>query len=149
MAGLLPLPSLAKPVAPVLILHRPTETVRAMPGMPQPSGLTLLGESVCPYCGVGCRLQMEGTPGQVLRVRAVRSAPANLGTPCAKGAQLGPTTDTHDRLKHPLLRLNRTDRLHEVGWDSAVAHVAERLRSIVRAHGPESVAFYGSGQLDS
>lgn len=92
---------------------------------------------------------MEGVPGPVLRVRGVSNAPANLGNLCAKGAQLGPTIDTPDRLKHPLLRLNRSDRLHDVGWDSAVAHVAERLRSIVQAHGPESVAFYGSGQLDS
>ena len=38
-----------------------------------------LGESICPYCGVGCRLAFEREPGQPMRVRGVESAPANLG----------------------------------------------------------------------
>src|SRR5690242_7434835 len=60
--------------------------------------VTELGESVCPYCGVGCRLRFEGTPEQITRVRGVEQAPANLGRLCAKGAQLGPTVHTADRL---------------------------------------------------
>src|SRR5262249_37435375 len=111
--------------------------------------LELLGESVCPYCGVGCRLRFEGQGNQVLRVRGVESAAANLGGICAKGAQLGPTVETEDRLRHPQLRSRRHNEFHPVDWDTALSHVAERLTDILRTHGPEAIAFYGSGQLDT
>ncbi len=111
--------------------------------------LQALGESVCPYCGVGCRLRFEGEPGPSMRVRGVETAAANLGRICAKGAQLGPTIATTDRLARPQLRLNRQGNFRAVDWDTALAYVAECFTSILHAHGPEAVAFYGSGQLDT
>jgi assimilatory nitrate reductase catalytic subunit len=111
--------------------------------------VTELGESVCPYCGVGCRLRFEGTPGQITRVRGVERAPANLGRLCAKGAQLGPTVHTADRLTRPQFRLSRHDAFPATDWDDALRYVAEIFTNIVHAHGPEAVAFHGSGQLDT
>jgi ferredoxin-nitrate reductase len=111
--------------------------------------LEVLGESICPYCGVGCRLRFEGRDRQVLRVRGVESAAANLGGICAKGAQLGPTIHTADRLTHPHLRLGRRDDFRRVDWDTALIYVREIFVNILRTHGPEAVAFYGSGQLDT
>lgn len=113
------------------------------------SDLQLLGESVCPYCGVGCRLRFEGHTGQVTKVRGVETAPANLGRICAKGAQLGPTIHTPDRLAHPQFRLSRHDAFKAINWPMALAYVGECLTNILYTHGPESVAFYGSGQLDT
>jgi assimilatory nitrate reductase catalytic subunit len=109
----------------------------------------VLGESVCPYCGVGCRLRLEGSHGQVTRIRGVESAPANRGRICAKGAQLGPTIATPDRLAHPQFRLSRHDSFRHTDWDTALRYVAEIFTNILHAHGPEAVAFYGSGQLDT
>jgi ferredoxin-nitrate reductase len=111
--------------------------------------VALLGESVCPYCGVGCRLRFEGTGKQITRVRGVETAPANLGGICAKGAQLGPTVDTPDRLTRPQIRLSRHDPFRPAGWDEALRYLAECFTNILHAHGPEAVAFYGSGQLDT
>jgi len=111
--------------------------------------LALLGESVCPYCGVGCRLRVEGLDGQITRVRGVEAAPANLGRVCAKGALLGPTVDTPDRVRFPLLRQPRADVFQRASWDESLDFVADRFRQIIDRHGPDAVAFYGSGQLDS
>ncbi len=111
--------------------------------------MDLLGESVCPYCGVGCRLKFEGAAGKVQRVRGVEAAPANLGGMCAKGAQLGPTIHTPDRLTKPQLRLSRHDAFQDVDWNTALRYVAEIFTNILHTHGPEAVAFYGSGQLDT
>ncbi len=111
--------------------------------------MNLLGESVCPYCGVGCRLQFEGADKQVLRMRGVQAAPANLGGMCAKAAQLGPTIYTQDRLVKPQLRLSRHDAFQDVDWTTALRYVAEIFTNIINVHGPEAVAFYGSGQLDT
>jgi ferredoxin-nitrate reductase len=109
----------------------------------------VLGESICPYCGVGCRLRFQGGRDQVLRVRGVESAAANLGGMCAKGAQLGPTIDTADRLTRPQLRLSRHDNFRDVDWNTALRYVGEIFLHILRTHGPEAIAFYGSGQLDT
>jgi ferredoxin-nitrate reductase len=111
--------------------------------------LALLGESVCPYCGVGCRLQVEGDATGVSRVRGVDGAAANLGRLCAKAAQLGPTVLTADRARHPLFRRTRSSPLQRCSWDEALDQVADRFRRIIAEHGADAVAFYGSGQLDS
>jgi ferredoxin-nitrate reductase len=119
------------------------------------TGIQLLGESVCPYCGVGCRLRFDGlaeawaAPPSVIKVRGVENAPANLGRICAKGAQLGPTIRTPDRLLHPQFRLSRQDAFEPTDWSAALAYVGECLTNILHSHGPEAVAFYGSGQLDT
>ena len=111
--------------------------------------MEVLGESICPYCGVGCRLRLEGSQGRVTRIRGVESAPANLGRLCAKGAQLAPTIATPDRLAHPQFRLSRHDGFRRADWHTALRYVAEIFTNILHAHGPEAVAFYGSGQLDT
>ncbi len=113
------------------------------------TSLPIRGESICPYCGVGCRLAFEGDVGPGLRVRGVADAPANLGRLCAKGALLGPTIDSDDRLAQPLLRTTRPGRLKPATWDVALDYVAARFKEIIAAHGPDAVAFYGSGQLDT
>jgi ferredoxin-nitrate reductase len=71
--------------------------------------------------------------------------PTNEGRLCSKGrALLHVVRATDDRLTRPLLRGPEGDRV--VSWDAAWEHLAERYRSIIAAHGPDSVAFYGSGQ---
>lgn len=108
-----------------------------------------LGESVCPYCGVGCRLRFEGDAGRPKRVTGVAAAAANLGGICAKGAQLSPTIATADRLVTPQLRLTRQDAFQSVNWDTSLRYIGEIFRNILNTDGPEAIAFYGSGQLDT
>ena len=67
--------------------------------------------------------------------------PANRGKLCVKGSALGETVGLEDRLLHPQVRGER------VTWDAAIATVANAFRDCIRKHGPESVAFYVSGQL--
>jgi ferredoxin-nitrate reductase len=94
-------------------------------------------------------LRFEGSAGQVTRVRGVEAAAANRGRICAKGAQLGPTIHTPDRLDRPLYRLSRHDGFRATDWNTALSYVAECFTNIVHTHGPDAVAFYGSGQLDT
>jgi ferredoxin-nitrate reductase len=98
---------------------------------------------------VGCRLQLEGQAGKPLRCRGVPDAPANMGGICAKGALLAETIATPDRLAHPQVRLSRNDLFRPTDWNTALRHIHERLRYVRNAFGPDAVAFYGSGQLDT
>ncbi len=106
-------------------------------------------EAICPYCGVGCRLAMEAASGKVLRVKGVADAPANLGGICAKGATLPQVLQSSDRLSQPLIRLTRNGQWRSESWPTVLGATAARLKQIIAEHGPDSVAFYGSGQLDS
>src|SRR6266853_1644202 len=107
------------------------------------------GQAICPYCGVGCRLLMESASGELVRVTGVADAPANLGGICAKGATLPEVIHTPDRLMQPHVRPARGKELRPMRWADALGWAAARFREIVDRHGPDAVAFYGSGQLDS
>src|SRR6478735_256806 len=112
-------------------------------------GRTTQGEAICPYCGVGCRLWMESAYGKMIRVKGVADAPANLGGICAKGATLPQVIQTPDRLMQPHVRVSRHAERLPRSWPAALAWTAGRFREIIDRHGPDAVAFYGSGQLDS
>ena len=97
--------------------------------------------STCPYCGVGCGvlLQPDGQGG--LSVRGDPEHPANRGKLCSKGSALGETVGLGGRLRAPMVHGS------EASWDDALQLVANRFRDTVADHGPDSVAFYVSGQL--
>lgn len=98
-------------------------------------------QTTCPYCGVGCGVLAEGLPGRLESVRGDPTHPANFGRLCVKGAALAQTGGLEGRLLHPHVNGRRT------GWDEALQAVAEGFSAAIREHGPESVAFYVSGQL--
>jgi len=106
------------------------------------------GESVCPYCGVGCRLWVEAEGERLIRVKGVEDAAANRGRLCHKGATLWHVIDTPDRLRFPLQR-TLGGGFRRISWAKAIKLIAGRLRGLHAAHGPDSVAFFGSGQLDT
>ena len=74
-------------------------------------------------------------------VAGMKSHPANFGRLCVKGSALHDTLDQTDRLLHPTMNGQAAD------WDTALNLVADKIRQVVSTHGPEAVAFYGSGQL--
>lgn len=102
--------------------------------------------STCPYCGVGCGMEVKVTNGSLAGIRGDRSHPANLGKLCPKPAGLPEAIHSPDRLTHPLRR-TRSGELKRTTWDAALDEVAERLEETIREHGPRAAAFYISGQL--
>src|SRR5262249_10577129 len=104
-------------------------------------------KTLCPYCGVGCGLLVKVEDGVVARVKGDPEHPANFGDICAKAVHLPPVLRTPDRLLYPQIHSRRGADLERGAWPSALRLVADRLREIVALHGPDAVAFYGSGQL--
>jgi len=97
--------------------------------------------TTCPYCGVGCGVSGLAGEGRALSVAGDASHPANLGRLCSKGTALAATVSLEGRLLRP--RIGE----REVGWPEAIGLVARRFRETIARHGPDSVAFYVSGQL--
>ncbi len=97
--------------------------------------------TTCPYCGVGCGVLATPQPDGSVAIAGDPDHPANFGRLCSKGAALGETLSLDGRLLQPEIGDVR------VTWDEALNHVANQFMSAIKAHGPDSVAIYGSGQL--
>src|SRR5574343_485303 len=104
-------------------------------------------KSTCCYCGVGCGVLIETEGERIVGVRGDPDHPANRGRLCTKGATLNLTADTTYRLLYPESREQRGEASRRVNWDQALDEAAERFAATIRTHGPDSVAFYISGQL--
>ncbi len=104
-------------------------------------------KSVCCYCGVGCGVIITADKGKIVAVRGDPDHPANYGRLCTKGASLHRSAATDTRLLFPELRLERESPRQKLDWDEALDYAAGRFADIIREHGPDSVAFYVSGQL--
>ncbi len=73
--------------------------------------------------------------------------PSNKGMLCSKGMNLHYTVmDQSDRLLYPQMRLNRSMPMQRVSWDSALERTSAVFRTLIQKYGPDSVAFYVSGQ---
>ena len=103
--------------------------------------------SVCCYCGTGCGVLIETDAGKITGVRGDHAHPANRGRLCTKGATLHLVANASGRALFPTMRRSRQLPRERVTWDSALDHVAEKFRAVIRDYGPDAVAFYISGQL--
>jgi assimilatory nitrate reductase catalytic subunit len=97
--------------------------------------------TTCPYCGVGCGIAATPTDGRAVTIKGDETHPANAGKLCSKGTHLDETMGLEGRLLHPMIGQKRAS------WDKALDLVASRFRETIAKHGPDSVAFYVSGQL--
>ncbi|MBS1209125.1 MAG: assimilatory nitrate reductase [Proteobacteria bacterium] len=104
-------------------------------------------KSSCPYCGVGCGVIIQHDGARVIEVRGDPAHPANFGRLCTKGSTLHFTTRPETRLLYPELRSSKGEARQRVSWDQALDTAATRFADIIKAHGPDSVGFYISGQL--
>ena len=106
--------------------------------------------STCPYCGVGCGVVIEHDAGAITGIRGDPEHPANFGQLCTKGRTLHLTATPQAlaaRATHPLRRSAKGAPAVRVEWDDVLDDVADRFAACIREHGPDSVAFYISGQL--
>jgi assimilatory nitrate reductase catalytic subunit len=97
--------------------------------------------TTCAYCGVGCGILATPTGEREVVIKGDPDHPANHGKLCSKGTHLGETVGLAGRLLHPMIGKRRAS------WDKALDLVAKKFRDTIARHGPDSVAFYVSGQI--
>ncbi len=96
-------------------------------------------------CNCGLEVQLGGPDGRrLVRFRGDRRHPASQGYACEKPHRLDYYQHGRDRLTTPLRR--RDDGSFEpIGWDQAIAEVAERLARVRDEHGGGTIFYYGGG----
>jgi len=103
--------------------------------------------STCCYCGVGCGVVVEKETNGHITVKGDTNHPVNKGMLCSKGMNLHHTVnDQHDRLLYPQMRFHKAAPLQQVDWDTALDRAAAVFKALINQYGPDSVAFYASGQ---
>ena len=94
-------------------------------------------KSACPYCGVGCGVEVKKN-GEIV---GDFSHPANQGALCVKGSALGESLKMPSRLLYPRVNGKQMD------WQSTIEEISEKMHSTIKEYGPQAVGMYVSGQL--
>ncbi len=108
--------------------------------------------TTCPYCGVGCQIDLSIKDEYIYRVDAPFDAAPNYGMLCVKG-RFGTDYVKHPRrVKTPLIRVNRDEGRsaepvwREATWDEALNYVADELVRIKTQYGGEAIGSYASAK---
>lgn len=108
--------------------------------------------TTCPYCGVGCQMDLKIKDEYIYAVEAPFDAAPNYGMLCVKG-RFGTDYVKHPgRIKTPLIRMNREEGRtakpvwREATWDEALDLVADELSRIAKEYGGDAVASYASAK---
>ncbi len=102
---------------------------------------------VCPYCGVGCNLELSlDENGRPFKSKAAgRNPQLNGKYLCVKGITVHELLNHEERLSQPFLR--KVDKLELVSWEEAVAAASRGLKEIIAKYGPDSVGMLCSGKI--
>src|SRR5690554_5330189 len=97
--------------------------------------------TVCPYCGVGCQLELhiDRKRNEIVRVTGVEDAEANKGMLCIKGRYGYDFVNDETRLTTPLIK-DSNGVFQEASWDEAIKLVASKFKEIKEKHGSDSIA---------
>lgn len=122
--------------------------------------MTEFTKTLCPYCGVGCGLEVsppaqhgkpthrdsQGNP--IWRVRGDKAHPSNQGMICVKGATIAESLDKN-RLHYPMVRHSLDQEFRRVSWDEVFDIITKRIQTLRFTTGPEAICMYGSGQFQT
>ncbi len=122
---------------------------------PDPQTKPQIVKTLCPYCGVGCGLEVVETTKEPtikfpdrFKVRGDRSHPSSQGMVCVKGATIAESIQK-DRLLHPMMRDRLDDQFRQVSWDEALDAIANRMQQVIATKGADALCMYGSGQFQT
>jgi predicted molibdopterin-dependent oxidoreductase YjgC len=93
--------------------------------------------TICPYCGVGCSVDMLTKGDQIVGIQPAMDGP--------KGQFAYDFVQHPDRLRMPLVR-GDDGNLHETDWDTALDRTADGFRKVVDQYGRHSLYAVASGR---
>lgn len=100
--------------------------------------------TTCPYCGVGCQMELLVQDGKIVRSNGVEGVLPNDGRLCIKGRFGYDFVHDSERLVKPLLRVDGVFR--EIEWDEALDIAAEKFGEIKDRYGKDALAGYSSAK---
>jgi NADH-quinone oxidoreductase subunit G len=107
--------------------------------------------STCTYCSDGCQMSLGSRGGELMRIVARDRYVNGLNGEflCIKGRFGHPFVNHEERIRTPLIRYKKGGKLIPATWDEAFRFTAQKLDSVVAAHGGNAVAVVGSPRLSN
>ena len=105
--------------------------------------------TTCPYCGVGCQIDMHVRDNVIFRVTGRLDNQVNFGNLCVKGRFGYDFVHASDRLRSPLARKSREKNFRQVSWKAALGRIADRISDVRDKHGADSIAFLTSAKCSN
>jgi formate dehydrogenase alpha subunit len=102
-------------------------------------------ETVCPYCGTGCRINIHVKDGKIVGASGA-DGPVNHGLTCVKGRFGLDFVQHKDRLTSPLIK-DENGEFRKASWDEALDLVVSKLKSHIKEFGSDSVAVFSSAKV--
>jgi predicted molibdopterin-dependent oxidoreductase YjgC len=106
----------------------------------------------CPYCGVGCQIDLHTKDNKYVYAEAREKdweKLPNRGMLCVKGRFGLDFCQAPDRLKKPMIRKKKGGKLTECEWDEAITFVADKLQKTRKKHGADSIGFFASAKVSN
>jgi len=87
--------------------------------------------TTCPYCGVGCTIELNVKDNRIVRVTSPVNGTVNQGRLCVKGKFSFEYVHSPERLTTPLIRdgAKGNGRFRTASWEEALDLVADKLAS--------------------
>jgi len=124
----------------------PTGALTAKVQLPKPGPWKVeTVSSICPYCGIGCNIELNVIGDKIVNVTSPIENPVNNGNLCQKGAFNPCSIHNLKRLRTPFIR--RNGDLVEASWEEAIALAGEGLQKIRDRNGGDKLALLSSTQL--
>ncbi|WP_144905370.1 formate dehydrogenase subunit alpha [Halobellus captivus] len=102
-------------------------------------------KTICPYCGVGCGIQvMPGEDPGDMRFMPWGDAPVNDGRVCIKGGAATQVVNHEDRLTAP--QIKEDGEFREATWDEAYERIVSEMEGIHEEFGADAMGFFGSSK---
>ena len=98
--------------------------------------------TTCPYCGVGCGLNLVVSEGKLVGVEPYKRSPINEGKLCPKGMTCWEHVHSPDRLTTPKIKKN--GKFVDASWDEALDLIAKKFKETSDKFGPKSLGFQTS-----
>jgi anaerobic selenocysteine-containing dehydrogenase len=97
--------------------------------------------TICRACHAQCGLLVDMEDGKPVKIRGDKNNPVYFGYSCIKGRELGAYHSLPTRLLHSQKR--QPDGSHSpIASETAMDEIAAKVRALIDAHGPRSVAIY-------
>jgi predicted molibdopterin-dependent oxidoreductase YjgC len=111
-----------------------TERVSRIKARPWQSRKVL---TTCPYCSLGCQLELNCFENRVIGVQTQQGAGANRGSLCQRGIFGYDFLHHTERIMAPMVKQSGT--WQEVPWAEALSFVAAGINKVILDNGPEAV----------
>ncbi len=101
-------------------------------------------ETTCPYCGVGCQIELNIKNDRIVKVYGVDNGSPNRGHLCVKGRFGLDYVHHKERLTTPMIK--KKGKFIEASWEEALELVAHRFKELKDEYGSDSLAGLSSAK---